>query len=592
MSSPVQKIKEKLDITEVIGQYVKIEKAGSNYKARCPFHNEKTPSFFISPERNSYYCFGCHAKGDIFTFIQEFEGLDFYGALKVLSEKAGIPLVRENLKAVGERERQYEILEDACLFFERNLSEMQSALTYLKDRGVSPRTIKEFRLGFAKDEWQGLYSHLLLKSWKVEDMEKAGLVKRHEDSSRIYDRFRGRIMFPLLDSSGRVIAFSGRILKDDGKSAKYINSPETTVFSKRDVLYGLYQAKSFIRKLNFCILVEGQMDLIMSHQSGFRNTVAVSGTALAESTVQSGERDATELRINSLGLVKRLSSNLVIAFDSDRAGQEAAKKSATTGLDLGMDVKIADLPEGKDPADVIKEGTMAWKKAIKDSKHIIDFLLSTVSFEDKESRKFTKELKEKVLPYVASVDNDMERDYFISKIADVSRLSKESVTEEIKKILNKRSSTGEVPARKIQAEDVPGSMHSLKHSPAKRLMGVMFWQDGIKNGKKIDVSKWQERIKETLGDDVYDDLERIPDQERNDLAFEAEVYYQESEPLDAVMEDLLNAALKEDLKNAFSNAMYNLKRSELERDTEAVNKYLKLCQELSERIEELVEKKS
>src|SRR3989344_4408177 len=351
MSSPVQKIKEKLSIEDVVSSYIKLDKAGVNLKAKCPFHNEKTPSFFVSPDRCTYYCFGCGASGDIFSFVENFEGLDFKGALKMLA-----------------------VREAATLRFIDNLSHQREAMEYLKSRGLAEQSVKEFRIGFAKEEWRDLYDYLKKKGFSDSEIEKAGLTKKSEKGSSsggFYDRFRNRIIFPISDSGGRVIAFSGRIFKDDGKSAKYLNSPETLIFKKSSVLYGLDKAKESIRKNNFSILVEGQMDLVLSHQAMFRNTVATSGTALSDTEV------SKENVVSNLGLIRRLSDNLVLAFDSDKAGMTATARAGKIALSLGMDVKVANLPEGSDPADLIsRDGAPSWKEAIKNSKHLIEFLLN------------------------------------------------------------------------------------------------------------------------------------------------------------------------------------------------------------------------
>ena len=275
MNSPVAKIKERLSIEEVVSSYIKLKKAGANLKAKCPFHNEKTPSFFVSVDRGSYYCFGCGASGDIFTFVEEFEGLDFRGALKLLADRAGVELAaytKEMKEAENEKEKLYRAMEEATLYFCDNLTQNREVLNYLKTRGLNEKSIKDFRIGFALLDWRLLYFYLQKKGFSDIEMEKAGLVKKSEKG--FYDRFRGRIMFPISDSSGRVIAFSGRIFSAQGGSAsggveqaKYLNSPETPIFSKHAVLYGIYKAKDSIRKNNFSILVEGQMDLILSHQA-------------------------------------------------------------------------------------------------------------------------------------------------------------------------------------------------------------------------------------------------------------------------------------------------------------------------------------
>ena len=289
MSSTAERIKEKLNVVDVLGSYIKMEKSGANYKARCPFHNEKTPSFMISPARNSYYCFGCQASGDIFTFVQEFEKLDFIGALKLLADKAGIPLDDfQNGKDKGKETKLRAVLDEASKLYEIELQKNNptsvTALKYLTGRGLTMETINEWRIGFAPDEWRFAQDALLLKKYTVDELLEAGMVKRKaEGASDTYDRFRNRIMFPIFDAMNHTVGFSGRImgLEKEG-SPKYLNSPETPLFNKSEVMYGLHKAKEGIRKWGYAIIVEGQMDLLMSHQAGFGNTLATSGTSLTK----------------------------------------------------------------------------------------------------------------------------------------------------------------------------------------------------------------------------------------------------------------------------------------------------------------------
>ena len=267
MNNNIEQIKERLNIVDVVSSYIKIEKAGMNFKACCPFHNEKTPSFFISPDRGTFKCFGCGEGGDIFTFVEKYGGLDFKGSLKILAEKAGVELIKENPQKISERNRIYDVLEKSTSFFQNNLMENKSALEYLKNRGIEDRIINQFRLGFASDEWQSLYNHLKKEGYSDIEIEKAGLIKKKEGGGGFYDRFRNRIIFPLFDNSDRPVAFSGRLFeKEQGSNkdtAKYLNSPETLLFSKSNILYAYNFAKDMMRKLDFSILVEGQMDLLM-----------------------------------------------------------------------------------------------------------------------------------------------------------------------------------------------------------------------------------------------------------------------------------------------------------------------------------------
>ena len=254
MSSSVDQIKSKIDIVSLVGSYIRLEKAVANFKGRCPFHNEKTPSFFVSPDRGSYYCFGCQAKGDIFTFVQEFEGLDFIGSLKVLAERAGVELDKFNTGEKTEKERLHLVLEKAVFFYEKKLSENLEAQDYLQKRGLTTDTIKNFRIGFAPLDWRRLYEYLLDKGVSAHDMLAVGLIKQKEGTKdTFYDTFRGRIMFPISDSSGRVVGFSGRILVADEKSPKYLNTPETSLFNKSEILFGLDKAKKDILLKDYSI---------------------------------------------------------------------------------------------------------------------------------------------------------------------------------------------------------------------------------------------------------------------------------------------------------------------------------------------------
>ncbi len=521
MNSPVAKIKERLTIEDVVSSYIKLDRVGPNLKARCPFHNEKTPSFFISPDRGSYYCFGCGASGDIFTFVEEFEGLDFKGALKLLAEKAGVPLesyTPEMKEAESEKDRLYQVMEEATVFFENNLKDntetSKKVMEYLQSRGLVEKSIKDFRLGYAILDWRKLYDYLKSKSFYDREIERAGLAKKPEDMSKaMYDRFRGRVMFPISDSSGRIIAFSGRIFVDDEKSAKYLNSPETPIFSKNAVLYGLDKAKEAIRTNNFSILVEGQMDLVLSHQAGYRNTIATSGTALSDSTI------SKENVVSNLGLIRRLSDNIVLAFDGDKAGFNASNRAARIALSLGMDVKVTTMPTGIDPADLIsKEGVDAWRKAIKDSKHIIEFLLNkTLEESGSDLRKAGRLIKENILPYVNALDSSIEKMHFIKKISILSGIPEVALQDDLKKIEQ------ELKYEKKEIIEVEGSLAKMyrKDYIERRLAGIAFW-------------KQDSGLEGILGEilDKYKDV-------KNDLIFEAEIFYQNSQNLQKEIDNLL-----------------------------------------------------
>ena len=549
MNSPVQQIKERLSIEEIVSSYIKLEKAGANFKAKCPFHNEKTPSFFVSPNRASYYCFGCGAKGDIFSFIEEFEGLDFKGALKILAERAGVPLVQYSKEKEGEKEKLYRAMEEATKFFEKNLIENKKILEYLKSRGLEEKTIKDFRIGFALPEWRSLFNYLKSESFSDKEIELAGLIKETEKG--FYDRFRGRIIFPISDSSGRIIAFSGRIFSAEGGSAsggeissyeqaKYLNSPDTPIFSKSAVLYGLDKAKESIRKNNFSILVEGQMDLILSHQAGFRNTVATSGTALSDATV------SKENVVSNLGLLRRLSGNIILAFDADRAGFNASSRAGKIALSFGMDVKVVSMPEEIDPADLISQnGTDAWRMAIRNSKHIIEFLLDKILNSHKEDmRKVGREIREKILPYIDSIESAIEKSHFIKIISNKSGIAENALLEDLKKVQSElKFETEEIRTAKKNVEK------KMRKDPIeRRLLGIAFWQENIQN-KTIDPELIFQKLDKAK--EIYKDI-------KEDLIYEAEEFYLNSENLQKDVDEMLSNIEEEYLNEELNKKMIEL----------------------------------
>lgn len=587
MNSPVQKIKERLSIEEVVSSYIKLEKSGSNFKARCPFHNEKTPSFFISSDRDSYYCFGCGAKGDIFTFVEEFEGLDFKGALKLLAQKAGVVLDNYNPKEESEKEKLYRIMEEATKFFENNLTQTpigKEALDYLKSRGLEDKIIKGFRIGFIQNEWRDLLNYFQAKGFKENELEKAGLIKKVPEKNSYYDRFRNRIMFPISDSSGRVIAFSGRLFKDDllinseqqKSQPKYLNSPETPIFFKSAILYGLDKAKDSIRKNNFSILVEGQFDLILSHQAGFKNSVATSGTALSDSI-------SKENVVSNLGLLRRLSSNIVLAFDADKAGLNASNRASKIALSFGMDVKVASLPDNTDPADLISlKGVNAWKEAIRNSKHIIEFLLNKILKDNGlDSQKLGREVKEKILPYVDSISSSIEKAFFIKKIHDLTQIPEEALREDLKKI-EKESN---LEKKEIKEVEESRSKIFKKDYIERRLWGIIFWQESLVK-PLIDILKSKKEILEILNK-KEEEIKLIWKDSLEDLIFEAEIFYGLNSNLENDFQELVLNLKEEYLREKLMRQMSFLKEYEEKKDIINANLILKEINQINKEIQDI-----
>ncbi len=590
MSSNVEKIKERLGIEEVISSYIKLEKAGKNLKGKCPFHNEKTPSFFVSPDRGTYHCFGCSMGGDIFSFVEQFEGLDFMGALKMLAEKAGVQLEfdRSTIEHKTEKEKLLAIMEDATVFFEKGLQNYKEAQEYLKKRGITSETAKSFRIGYIPADWRLLYTYLIGKKYSDNDIEKAGLIKKPEAldggvQKGYYDRFRGRVMFPISDSSGRVIAFSGRILVDDGKSAKYLNSPDTVLFNKSTVLYGIDKAKQAIRIKDYSILVEGQMDLVLSHQSGIKNTVAVSGTALAESLI------SKDNVVNNLGIIKRLSNNIILAFDSDNAGRKAAMRSSAIALSLGMDVKIADLPEGKDPADLVVLDPEAWKNVLRNSKPVVEFQLDTVLLQNIDPRKLPKALQDNVLPFIAPLTGAMEKAHYIKLIKEKTGLSEESIREDLKKV--EASMKGLVA--EVQTAERQRTTSTRLDSITRKLFGLIYYIE--KNSiSGIDVNSHKTNIKNISGE-KHDNLIKSIEPFKDELLLEAEVTFGSNADTKDLIKDFNELVLnfEEDIvRQDFSDAMAELAKAEREKDEIKGQELMKKCQVLSIRLSELSKKKN
>jgi DNA primase len=568
MSSSVDQIKSKIDIVSLVSSYIKLEKAGANFKGRCPFHNEKTPSFFVSPDRGSYYCFGCQAKGDIFTFVQEFEGLDFIGSLKVLAERAGVELEQFRSGEKSQREKLFSILETAVFFYEKKLSENKEALEYLHSRGLTDESIKNFRIGFAPNDWRQLHEFLASKAILDKDMLAVGLIKQKDSissaltsHSSYYDTFRGRIMFPISDSSGRVVGFSGRILVADDKSPKYLNTPETELFNKSEILFGLEKAKKDIRLKDYSILVEGQMDLVMMHQVGLTNTVASSGTAL------------TEMHLQKL---RRLSERVMMSFDSDSAGFNASDRSAKIALSLGMDLKLVQMPEGKDPADLAKEDPELLKECFRNSKSIVDFYVDTLLSKNLDPKDLAIEIRKKVLPYIAQMKDKTDQSHWVSVIKKKTFLNEEALWEDLKKInfspdVNQTRPSSAPPGKRVDTIE-------------RKVYGIILWQREQKpDGIKIESVDLERRAKEIFKERL-DELEKIFEKEKELLLFETESYYNNKTNLEKDIDELLVSLEEEYLKQELSLAMINLQKAEQKKESGEVLKYLEECQRITQRI--------
>lgn len=427
--NPKDQIKENLSITDVVSTYIRLEKSGAQFRARCPFHNERTPSFYVSPERKSFHCFGCQTHGDIFTFVEKIENIPFVEALKILADRAGVTLT--NKEKSQEETRLISLLKDATEHLEKNFKNSPEAREYILGRGITEETISTFHIGYAKNEWRDLFMYLAQKGYQPEEMVEAGVVIEarddHGKTKGWYDRFRGRVMFPLRNVSGATVGYSGRIMPSlvdpTVAQGKYVNTPETPLYHKSKILFGYDTAKKKMAEVKSVVVVEGQMDLCMSYQAGVHNTVAVSGTAFTDEHIH---------------LIKRFCDTVVLSFDTDDAGQNALKKTALLCLLGGLDVYVVGDIGTKDPADLIKDDPKKWHDAVSHKKHVVEVLTSRIMDAATDSREQGKKIVTEVLPFVRAIQSPIDRAHFIRHISQRSSIPESTLTEELSRgILNK-----------------------------------------------------------------------------------------------------------------------------------------------------------
>ncbi|MFA5023646.1 MAG: DNA primase [Patescibacteria group bacterium] len=422
-------IKSKLDIVEIIREYVPVKAVGANFQALCPFHNEKTPSFIISPEKQIWHCFGCGRGGDVFAFVMEKEGLGFMETLRLLAPKAGVTLKYENPEEYSKRNRILDILELSGKYYAHLLNQAagKAAKEYLLKRGLSEEIISDWQIGYSPDAWDNLDNFLKqrpLSGQKYTDEEifLAGLVTKKEGGRGYYDRFRDRIMFPIWDVNNNIVAFTARVnpLKEKTeKMGKYINSPQTNVYDKSRVLFALNKAKSAIRQEDLAIVVEGQMDAISCHRHGFQNVVASSGTALTTEQV---------------ALIKRFTTNIALAFDMDDAGQLAADRGIKEVLAQEMNLKIIVLPYGKDPDECLKNNPADFKTAVLTAKPMLEYYLEKITAGlDLSQVTNKKNITKKMLAMISLVHNRLEKDFWLHKLSELVEVNESLLRESLEK---------------------------------------------------------------------------------------------------------------------------------------------------------------
>ncbi|MCE7987357.1 MAG: DNA primase [Caldilinea sp. CFX5] len=469
--SVIDEVKQRLDAVELIGRYVELRKAGTIYKGLCPFHNERTPSFVVYPDRGTWHCFGsCGTGGDIFNFVMRRENLEFREALELLAQQAGVTLEAEQDQTQGQRNRLYELNEAAATYFQGVLLHHAGAAAgraYLERRGINHETMTNFRLGFALENWSALRDFLLEKGWSLDELLAAGLVKRHEERNSIYDAFRARVMIPIRDRQSRVIGFGGRLLGDG--QPKYLNTAETPVFHKSQVVFGLDLARDAIRREDKVVIVEGYMDVIAAHQHGFANVVACMGTSLTSEQLQQ---------------LHRFTNNFILALDADAAGQQATirglnqarqsllrvQKPTVTPTGqvrlterLSANLAIVSMPTGLDPDDVIRRNPQEWQALVAQAQPLVDFYFRLITDQfDLTSAQGKGLAVAELAPLIAELDDEIERQHYIQRLSRAVQIDEVTIDSRVKAA----AKTSKLPTEptKRRFTERPGA---VQHRPSR-----------------------------------------------------------------------------------------------------------------------------
>ncbi|TRZ77720.1 DNA primase [bacterium] len=603
MFSPVEQIKDRLDIIEVIQGYIQLNKIGANYKACCPFHNEKTPSFTVSAEKQIWHCFGCGLGGDIFGFVMQIEGVEFKDALRILAERAGIKLEKQDPKLISQKERIESALKEAEMFFQNQLAntpEGKMALKYLiEERGISQESIQKFSLGYAPNQWQTLSTKAGLPadlsagaSAKAEALVQAGLAYKKDGTNEVIDRFRGRIMFPIKNGQGRTVGFGGRIFepvhhdKEKLKQVgKYINTPQTLLYNKSQILYGLDQAKNAIRRSGECILVEGNLDVIASHQAGVENTVATSGTALTEDQIKT---------------IKRLTEKIVLAFDMDQAGIDAMQKSVDITLKNGFNISIVVNDSGKDAAEIAKTDPEEWKNAVKNAVGVMDFYFNVV-FKDLnlEGSANKRIVASKVLPIILKMSDSIMQADALRRLAEKLNINERILRESLmtnrqapitgqSQVTVKQKSKRTLLEEKVLSLLIGGHCHNLDiflrldFSPDDFLddelkkVAKCAW-DLLRRDSAINFKKFREELQDSVDSNTVDCLLLMTEEKEDDPIRE--------------IENSIMVMQKMSLRTILENLSNDIKEAERNNDKKALKIFLEEFEKYSKKIIDIGEEK-
>jgi DNA primase len=458
MQDAKEEVRSRLNIEDVVGEYVQLKRAGRNFKGLSPFTSERTPSFTVSPEKHIWHDFSSGKGGDVFSFVMEVEGLDFRAALELLARKAGVELSQYDNKAAGEiaqkKKRLAEANELAARYYQQSLLRNQHALEYVfKKRGLSKEIVQEFRLGYAPDEGDALVRALMKRGFTKKELGEAGLTNRFGG-----DIFRGRMTVPLMDGSGQVIGFTGRIITDEPNAPKYLNTPQTLLYDKSRHVFGLSQAKESIRKSDNAVVVEGNLDVVSSHQAGVKHVVATAGTAM------------TEWHLKALS---RLSQNVKLAFDGDKAGLAATERAIPIAQNVGVELKIVSLPDtAKDPDELIQQDVNLWVKAIVAAKPVVDWVLEQYSKrEDLSTAAGKRQFTTAALTVIHSLGDAVEAEHYLKQIATMT----DSSLDAIKQKLNGKEAKQTKPLKRMQSSDADETTESF-NSYQDTLLAVL-WSD-------------------------------------------------------------------------------------------------------------------
>jgi DNA primase len=573
-----EQIKEKLDIVDVLSSYIKLTKAGINFKGSCPFHKEKTPSFMVSPEKQIWHCFGCNEGGDIFKFIMKYENLDFREALEILAKQAGIELKKQDPKIQSQISKLYQICENANDFFQEELKKNTKAIEYLQKRGLKLETIKEWKLGFVENKFNSLFQYLSKMNFKPEEIIQAGLCfQSNKDKSKYFDRFRGRIIFPIFDNSDRIVGFTGRIFgrEENEKEPKYLNSPETDIFNKRRILYGFSKNKKNIREKDEAILLEGQMDVLSSWQNGLKNVIASSGTALSE---------------EQLKILKRISDNLIIGYDMDEAGQIATERAIDLAKQSELNVHIISLPENiKDFDEYFLSYPMKVEELLKNKEEAGEYYYKK-AFQNLDNNNL-KEKEKKINFFLSKINkfNQIEKSHWLSKLSNELNIKEIYLIETMKKISEKerdytREEREEKKEKKIFKKDDRKKILSdlilclaLKNENIREKLG------GIKEYFSIEYQNILEAIiKKKIEENIQEKINYL------DILFDFQ-YKDKDIDLEKEFEENVKQLKKEIIEERKEEKYLKIKELEKKKDKIELEKELKEMDRLSKELNQLLE---